>query len=179
MNFEAGNGNWWRPCNHEKTLQFSRTYFSLTMLKYFPFLRSQIKQMIEGLYFSKNTGVHYLILDSVFPFSKEISYIWMFSPSACFVTTWLSVDSFHSVVFILCKYRRGESSSLSWVLKLVIPLPVKYHNTFDYSSISSSTFKQLCEEYVVQFLGQLYLLWTLQRIRRNIHKAGEIVFIST
>ena len=47
----------------------------------------------------------------LFPFSKEISYIWMFSPSACFVTAWHSVDTFHSVVFSLCKYRRGESSS--------------------------------------------------------------------
>ena len=139
MNFEAGNGNWWRPCNHEKTLQFSRTYFSLTMLKYFPFLRSQIKQMIEGLYFSKNTGVHYLILDSVFPFSKEISYIWMFSPIACFVTTWLSVDTIHSVVFILCKFRPGNPGTPLSILG-TIPYPViEYHKYFNYSHTNSSS----------------------------------------
>ena len=76
-----------------------------------------------------------LVLGMSVSFSKGKFLYLKFSPSACLVTTWLSVDTIHSVVFLLCKYRRGESSSFSWVLNLHFHFRLKYHNIFDYSSI--------------------------------------------
>ena len=57
--------------------------------------------------------------------------------SACCVTMWLGVDTLHSVVFLVCKYRRGELSSPSYSLT-AIPFPlIKYHKVFDPSSSST------------------------------------------
>ena len=89
----------------------------------------------------------------------------MLSPSACTVTTWLCVDTFHSVVFDLCKYRHGDSSRkllrenlpFSWVLNQQFHFRLNCHNNFDYPTISLSTFSQPCEEWVVQYWCQAWL----------------------
>ena len=76
-----------------------------------------------------------LVLGMSVSFSKGKFLYLKFSPSACLVTTWLSVDTIHSVVFSLCKYQRSESSSFSWVLNLQFHFWLKDHK---YSSFPVS-----------------------------------------
>ena len=95
-----------------------------------------------------------LVLGMSVSFSKEKFLYLKFSPSACLVTTWLSVDTIHSVVFLFCKYRRGESRSFSWVRNFQFHFWLKYHNFFDYSRNPLSTLQQLLDECEDQFLGQ-------------------------
>ena len=84
-----------------------------------------------------------LVLGMSVSFSKGKFLYLKFSPSACLVTTWLSVDTIHSVVFLLCKYRRGELSTFSWDLKLEFHFRLKCQKIFNYSIILLSTSKRL------------------------------------
>ena len=87
--------------------------------------------------------------------------------SACCVTTWLGVDTLHSVVFLVCKYRRGELSSPSYSLT-AIPFPlIKYQKIFDHPKWSCSLSlmrKGACD----QFQCQVQLWEHFERLSWNI-----------
>ena len=76
----------------------------------------------------------------------------------CPFSALLCVDTFHSVIFHLCKYRRGDSSRklfrenlpFSLVLNQQFHFRLNYHNFFDYFIMLLSMFKHFREEYVVQ-----------------------------
>ena len=130
-----------------------------------------LKELIKMLQVQEDT----LLFSWFVSFLKGNFLYWMLSPSACTVTTWLCVDTFHSVVFHLCKYRRSDSRRklfrenlpFSWVLNQQFHFRLNYHNFFDYFIMLLSMFKHFREEYVVQYQCQARLCESFNDIEIN------------
>ena len=64
----------------------------------------------------------------------------MFLPSACSVTTWLSVDAFHSVVLHCVITAAAVQSVLSEYMLALIPFPARnHHKNFSVDSVPCSS----------------------------------------
>ena len=116
-----------------------------------------------------------------FLLQRIFSYTWMLLPSACCVITWLSVDTFHSVVFIVCNYYPGNPGNRPSFENI-------WHSSISGYKISQYFRPSRC--HIVhtleipwgvqdQFYCQVRLLWTLQWPQEiNKLEASKGLFIS-